>query len=456
MARAGALFLACAFTSLIASIALTAAACAVAHAQEASGAISGFGLSNDVPGELAVAWDMPSPAPTDYRVDWARPDAEFRSYKVDEGHLYPQGTVTRVSISGLVPGVEYKVRVRARYAGWSGPWSEASLTVSAEPTVAVTVGSQTALGSPTVADASAATTTLTIHWSAPADGGSPISSYELRYIESGASERSDERWTLQRGLAAGAQLGTVLTGLTDGVSYDIQARAVNATGAGPWSATRIAVTTDHGDTRGEATPLALESSLPGRINRTGDQDVFVIETPRAALLSVTGSGSANIQGSLTTSEGDVLVSSSGSLLNAPRQFSLDATVEAGAYYLTVSHALGGTGSYLLQAETRVASQSRTAPDPDDATVIELDSYAEGTFHSSNGAVQSPILFRFTLEQATEVWMHSSHSGLIPGPIGELMTDQGVRIDSNEYSIIGRSSLNSGCGNRSQRAHTSSR
>ena len=433
MARAGALFLACAFTSLIASIALTAAACAVSHAQEASGAISGFGLSNDVPGELAVAWDMPSPAPTDYRVDWARSDEEFRSYKVDEGHLYPQGTVTRVSISGLVPGVEYKVRVRARYAGWSGPWSEASLTVSAEPTVAVTVGSQTALGSPTVADASAATTTLTISWSAPADGGSPISSYELRYIESGASERSGERWTLQRGLAAGAQLGTVLAGLADGVSYDVQVRAVNATGAGPWSATRIAVTTDHGDTRGEATPLALESSVPGRINRTGDQDVFVIETPRAALLSVTGSGSANIQGSLTTSEGDVLVSSSGSLLNAPRQFSLDATVEAGAYYLTVSHALGGTGSYLLQAEPRVASQSRTAPDPDDATVIELDSYAEGTFHRSNGAVQSPVLFRFTLEQATEVWMHSSHSALIPGPIGELMTDQGVRIDFNESS-----------------------
>ena len=434
MARAGALFVACAFTSLIASIALTAAACAIAHAQDASGAISGFGLSSDVPGELAVAWDMPSPAPTDYRVDWARSDEEFRSYKVDEGHLYPQGTVTRVSISGLAPGVEYKVRVRARYAGWSGPWSEASLTVSAEPTVAVTVGSQTALGSPTVADASAATTTLTIHWSAPtADGGLPIRSYDLRYIETEASDRADEQWTLRAGIASVAPLQTVLAGLADGVSYDVQVRAVNATGAGPWSATRIAVTTDHGDTRGEATPLALETSLPGRINRTGDQDVFVIVTPRTALLTVSGSGAANIQGSLSTSEGDVLVSSSGSLLTAPRQFSLDATVEAGAYYLTVSHALGGTGSYLLQAETRVASQSRTAPDPDDATVIELDSYAEGTFHSSNGAVQSPILFRFTLEQATEVWMHSSHSGLIPGPIGELMTDQGVRIDSNEYS-----------------------
>ena len=232
----------------------------------------------------------------------------------------------------------------------------------------------------------------------------------------------------------------MLTGLTDGVSYDIQARAVNATGAGPWSATRSAVTTDHGDTRGEATPLALESSVPGRINRTGDQDVFVIVTPRTALLTVTGSGSANIQGSLTTSEGDVLVSSSGSLLNAPRQFSLDATVEAGAYYLTVSHALGGTGSYLLQAElqaqTRVASQSRTALDPNNATVIELDSYAEGTFHRSNGAVQSPILFTFTLDDPTEVWIHSSDSSHVWLDLrAELLTPEDVLLDENDNSYL---------------------
>ena len=221
-----------------------------------------------------------------------------------------------------------------------------------------------------------------------------------------------------------------------------------------------AVTTDHGDTRSEATPLALESSVPGRINRAADQDVFVIVTPRAALLTVSGSGAANIQGSLSTPEGDVLVSSSGSLLNAPRQFSLDATVEAGAYYLTVSHALGGTGSYLLQAElqaeTRVASQSRTAPDPDDATVIELDSYGEGTFHRSNGGVQGPSPVQVHARASDRSLDAFLSLTLIPGPNGELMTDQGVRIDLTSTPIIGRPSLNSGCGNRSQRAHTSSR
>ena len=408
------------------------------QAQPATGAISGLRLSSDAPGELAVAWELPTPAPADYRVDWARSDEEFRSYTVDENHRYPPGTASAVRISGLAAGVEYKVRVRARYAGWSGPWSEASLTVSAEPSAAVTVRAQTqtAPGAPTVSAASATATTLTINWNAPiADGGLPISSYELRYIESEASERADEHWTLQRGLAAGA---TVLTGLTDGVSYDIQARAVNAVGDGPWSATRTAVTTDHGDTRGEATPLGLESSMPGRINRAGDQDVFVIETPRAALLTVSGSGAANIQGSLSTSEGAVLVSSSGSLLNAPRQFSLDATVEAGAYYLTVSHALGGTGSYLLQAElqaeTRVASQSRTALDPNDATVIELDSYVDAWMPSSTTNPPNTVLFTFTLDDPTEVWIHSSDSSRLYLDLrAELLTDNDVQLEQNDNS-----------------------
>ncbi len=404
-------------------------------AQDGAGAISELRLSSAVPGELAVGWQPPSLAPVDYRVDWARSDEEFRSYTVDENHLYPAGTVSGVSIMDLVAGVEYQVRVRARYGGWSGPWSEARLTVSGEPVAAVRPQTP---GAPTVTAASATATTLTINWSAPADGGSPISSYELRYIESEASERADEHWTLQRGLSAGAPLATVLTGLTDGVSYDIQARAVNATGVGPWSATRTAVTTDHGDTRGEATPLALESSVPGRINRAGDQDVFVIETPRAALLTVSGSGAGNIQGTLSTSEGDVLASSSGSLLDVPRQFSLDATVEAGAYYLTVSHALGGTGSYLLQAElqaeTRVASQSRTALDPNDATVIELDSYVDAYMPSSTTNPPKTVLFTFTLDDPTEVWIHSSDSSRLYLDLrAELLTDNDVQLDQNDDS-----------------------
>ena len=113
----------------------------VAQAQDADGAITGLALSSDSPGELTVSWDMPSPEATDYRVDWAKSSESYQSYKVDEGHVYPDGSLTTVTVTDLEAGAEYKVRMRARYnqgehadSPWSGPWQVASLTVASEPT----------------------------------------------------------------------------------------------------------------------------------------------------------------------------------------------------------------------------------------------------------------------------------------------------------------------------------
>ena len=112
----------------------------VAQAQDADGAVNGLTLSSDSPSELTVSWDTPSPAPTDYRVDWAKSGESYQSYTVNEGHVYPAGTATAVTITGLEAGAEYKARIRARYhdgehadSPWSGPWAEASLRVAAEP-----------------------------------------------------------------------------------------------------------------------------------------------------------------------------------------------------------------------------------------------------------------------------------------------------------------------------------
>ena len=102
----------------------------VAQAQDANGAITGLTLTSDSPGTLVVSWDMPSPAPSDYRVDWAKSSESYQSYKVDEGHVYPEGSLTTVTITDLEAGAEYKVRMRARYnqgehadSPWSGPWA---------------------------------------------------------------------------------------------------------------------------------------------------------------------------------------------------------------------------------------------------------------------------------------------------------------------------------------------
>ena len=96
-------------------------------------------LASDTAGTIVVSWEIPSPAPSDYRVDWAKSSEAYTSWRVDAGHLYPAGTATTVTIEGLEAGVEYKVRMRARYnAGdyaedpWSGPFTgDVLITVAA-------------------------------------------------------------------------------------------------------------------------------------------------------------------------------------------------------------------------------------------------------------------------------------------------------------------------------------
>ena len=74
-----------------------------------------------------------------------------------------------------------------------------------------------------------------ITWSPPIDdGGAAVTSYDLRYIRDDASDKSADNWTYENGLT-----GTSYTvdGLTNGVMYNIQVRAVNRAGSGAWSAT---------------------------------------------------------------------------------------------------------------------------------------------------------------------------------------------------------------------------
>ena len=105
--------------------------------------VTGVTLTSLNPGELAITWDAPSRAPSDYRVTWKKSDGKWPSYKndntVDGGNAFP--TVTSHTVTDLEEGAAYKVRVRARYYDGndnlteSGPWSDppVELTVSAQP-----------------------------------------------------------------------------------------------------------------------------------------------------------------------------------------------------------------------------------------------------------------------------------------------------------------------------------
>ena len=115
----------------------------VVQVQQDDGSISALTLTSDTPGVLDVSWDAPTgAAPTDYRVNWARSGEDYPPWTDDTANHQP--TTTSQQLTDLDEGVEYKVRVRARYydgadadSPWSGPWAEATRQVAAQRSLGV-------------------------------------------------------------------------------------------------------------------------------------------------------------------------------------------------------------------------------------------------------------------------------------------------------------------------------
>ncbi len=82
---------------------------------------------------------------------------------------------------------------------------------------------------------------LTAAWAAPESiGSSPVTSYDMRYIQTAADETVGSNWTVVKDVwdvETGGSLEYVITSFVSGVRYDVQMRAVNRVGAGPWSIT---------------------------------------------------------------------------------------------------------------------------------------------------------------------------------------------------------------------------
>ena len=85
-------------------------------------AIATVTLFEDAPGELEVAWSQPPETPRDYRINWARTDQGYPTWKDPDGNAFSVSPA--YTITGLEPGHSYRVRVRARYEDGTGEWSD--------------------------------------------------------------------------------------------------------------------------------------------------------------------------------------------------------------------------------------------------------------------------------------------------------------------------------------------
>ena len=118
-------------------------------------------------------------------------------------------------------------------------WSPASVLVNDANDCGIETSQ--ALGPPTISAVTPNAGFLTVSWNTPEDkGGSNIVSYDLRHVTTAADGTLDSNWTVVETIWSatdGGELEYDLTGLAVGTRYDVQVRAVDTTGPGPWSVT---------------------------------------------------------------------------------------------------------------------------------------------------------------------------------------------------------------------------
>ena len=244
---------------LLAAVAISTFYFSSAQAQTADGAITGLTLTSTTAGTLTVSWDAASPTPTDYRVDWAKSSEDYKSWKVDEGHVYPTPDATTTTITDLDHDTEYKIRMRARYykgehmgKSWGGPWATATITVAGEPAETPTPEpvqeeeSTTAAGTiETLTATDDNTGQLVLTWGSPAAPNSDPTDYHVNWAKSTEDYPAD---TAEAGNDHPTDTTLTLTGLDFDTDYNIRVRARYTDGEnadspwnGPWTETTARV-----------------------------------------------------------------------------------------------------------------------------------------------------------------------------------------------------------------------
>ena len=149
----------------------------------------------------------------------------------------------RYTITGLENGVRYQIEMRAVNSHSGGDWSG---TTGGTP--------QGPPGPPSITSVTPSNGVLEVRWDPPGSTGGPnISAYDVRYIRSDATDKTDDdNWTMESRAWASGTRRYRITGLTDAVQYDIQVRAQNSLDSGPWSETAT------GTVRKADVPVRLE------------------------------------------------------------------------------------------------------------------------------------------------------------------------------------------------------
>ena len=268
------------------------------------------------------------------------------------------------------------------------------------------INAQSVPGPPTVTVVATAVT-LQVTWSAPTElGGSAITAYHVRHIESAADATNDANWTvaLDAWVTGGGDLAYTIEGLLDSTSYKVGVQAVNTQGPSLWTDPLTISTPDHGRYSGQATSLPVGGSLRGQIDTGDEGDLFEVTLPAAGRYWVFTTGELDTQGTLWDVYG-LGRQTDGHTPRDMRQFSIIRGYEGGTNHILVEAEVeGATGTYTIHL--------RSVADPGDTKLAAQ----EVTLGQATGAILrvpgEVDYFRFTLTETTDVaiesagWVHT--------------------------------------------------
>ena len=341
-------------------------------------------------GWLLVEWSAPSSdggsTITAYDARYLETDATNKAddqwTEVDEIWATGDGEL-RYKLDSLTNDTEYDVQVRAVNAEGDGAWSA------------------TATGTPELSEETRATIVavrgddraLAVSWNAPTTLVDTDTTYDLRYIESDATDKSDGAWTVLTDASADGLLLDGITGLDNDTEYDVQVRAVDSFGDGPWSDTTTGAPADSGQDLANAREISLETLPSGELDPMGsnyfwgriddgatsdgfsyssDWDYFKVvitdeQAPDPMEFDIFTEGDLDTKGTLFDGDGNTIISigSSAELTN-PDNFLIRRTLEAGTYYIRVTGQGSAIGEYVLRIQA--APETTDPVDPNELTL----------------------------------------------------------------------------------------